>query len=396
MKPYICKGSLIEKSLQPYILIRDCLSCEVKEELNGMFELELTVPFNSEYAEIINIDSYIMAEPNPVDEYQFFKVYKKSNTLGEKLSIYAEHIRYALNHYICPMVYGSNISELIDRINSNITYANCPFKIFTDKSTAVAKQITSVQSIGSILMGNKDSILDTYGGEWQFSNYTCMLWNSRGKDRNIALQYGYDIESYSQEIELVQGYTHIFPYYEWSLSNGEISTITLSHKSLESKYPTILTRDLIQIDDTYKSDEPMRIYMLNLAEIYSLDLTVGYWTGLNIQSMAEYWLEENKNSLLGYNLNINLGIKCIQDNKALNRCGLGDIIRIRVPSMKIEQSAKIRSYQYDVIKEMYISLEIGTLSKQIDRIISNQSIAIAKNTNEIARRTGQILNKDAQ
>lgn len=395
MKPYICKGSLIEKSLQPYILIRDCISCEVKEELNGIFELELSIPFDSEYSALINVDSYIMAEPNPIDEYQFFKVYKKSNTLGGKLNIYAEHIRYILNYYPCPMIYGSTLSELMDRINSNITYANCPFKLFTDKTTAISKQISSVQSVGSMLAGSNESILDTYGGEWQFSNYTCMLWNSRGKNKNILLQYGYDIENCSQEIELVQNYTHIFPYYEWTLSNGDIATITLSHKSLESKYPAILTRDLIQIDDNYDSSEPMRIYMLNLAEVYSLDLTIGYWTGLNIQSMSENWLEEHKNSLLGYDLNVNLGIKCIQNNKPLNQCGLGDIIRIRVPNMNIEQSAKIMSYQYDVVRGIYTSLEIGTLSRQIDRIISNQSVAIARNTNEIAKRTGQILSKDA-
>lgn len=391
MIPYICEGNLIDKTLQPKIPIKDCLSCNVTEELNGEYECTLTLPAQSKYTDFVQVKKYIFVKPNPLRNPQYFKIYKTNITLDGNLTAYAEHIRYALNHYPCPMVYGDNLSMLINSINSSIGYTTMPFTLFTDKVTTKSMRINSVKSIGAVMAGSENSLIDVYGGEWEFDNYTCMLWTNRGSNKNIVLQYGYDINSCSREIECTQAYTHVFPYYEWVLEDGSISTITLSHKSLESKYPAILARDLIQIDSHYVSGDVMRIYMLNLAEVVQIDLTVGY-EYLNIASMVNYWLEDNKANLLGLSVSTTLDFEYIKQNIALNRCALGDTIRLRVPQLEVETTAKISKTKYDAIKECYTSIDVGTLKRNIDVLVAKNTNSIQNNRQRIARITTQFAN----
>lgn len=392
MIPYICDGNLIDKTLQPKIAINDCLSCEVNEELNGEYECTLTLPAQSQYTDFVQVGKYIFVKPNPLRNPQYFKIYKTNIALNGNFLAYAEHIRYVLNYYPCPMVYGDNISMLINNINSSISYTTLPFTLFTDKTTTTPMRIDSIKSIGAVMAGSENSLIDVYGGEWEFDNYTCMLWANRGSNKNIVLQYGYDINSCNREIEHIQAYTHVFPYYEWVLEDGSISTITLSHKSLESKYPAILARDLIQIDSNYVAGDVMRIYMLNLAEVVQIDLTVGYYNYLNIESMASYWLEDNKANLLGLSVSTTLDFAYIKQNIALNQCVLADTIRLRVPQLNVETTAKISKTKYDAIKECYTSIDVGTLKRSIDVLIADNTNNIQINRQKIARTATQMAN----
>ncbi len=392
MIPCICEGNLIDKTLHPNIFLNECINCEVTEELNGEYECTLTLPSQSQYSNFVHVGNYIFVKPNPLRSPQYFKIYKTNIALNGNLVAYAEHIRYTLNYYPCPMVYGENLNMLINNINSSISYTTLPFTFFTDKTTTKSMQIDSVKSIGEVIAGSENSLIDVYGGEWEFDNYTCMLWTNRGSNKNIVLQYGYDINSCSREIECKQAYTHVFPYYEWALEDGSISTITLSHKSLESKYPAILTRDLIQIDSNYNVGDVMRIYMLNLAEVFKIDLTVGYYDTLNIESMANYWIEDNKADLLGLSLSTTLDFLYIKQNIALNQCSLGDTIRLRIPQLNIEATTKITKTTYDTIKECYTSIDVGTLKNSIDIMIANNTSNIRINKREIARTATQMAN----
>lgn len=392
MKPFLCDGLLVNKTLQPKILISDCISCTVTEELNGKYEAVFTLPINSVYAKMINNYSYVYIKPNPIRDCQLFQIYKTADNNSGLLTVYCEHIRYNLNHYPCPMVYGSTLSFLLNSINSAMTYTAIPFSLFTDISSEQATQISCVKSIGAVIAGSEESLIDTYGGEWEFDNYTCMLWANRGSDKNIVLQYNYDIKKCQRETERSNTYTHIFPYYEWALKDGSIATITLTHKSLESKYPTISARDLIQIDKNFVEGEtPAKIYLVNLAEYFDLDLTAGY-EKLNISPMAENWLEQHKAELLGIDISATLDFAYIKSNIALNQCMLGDTVRVRIPNMSIETTTKIVKSEYDSIKECYKSLDIGTLKSKIDTLISQNTTNIAIIDKKIARAVTKLAN----
>ena len=54
-------------------------------------------------------------------------------------------------------------------------------------------------SIRSRLGGTRGSILDTYGGEYEWDGYTIKLHSERGSDKGVTLRYGKNITDITQE-----------------------------------------------------------------------------------------------------------------------------------------------------------------------------------------------------
>ena len=398
MIPFLCDGSVIDKSLIPKIMLSDCISCTAVEEINGIFECTLTLPRNTEYAQYLAVGKFLYIKVSPASDCQFFRIYKISVSLSGELTVYAEHIRYILNYYPCRMVTASGLYLFLLNIPV-INYGTMPFTFTTTQEMSELSgtiDVHSVRSVGDVLCGSEGSITDIFGGEWEFNNYTCRLVRNRGANKNVVLQYGYDINDCNRDVEIQNAYTHIFPYYEWTIADGSIATITLTHKDLESKYPEIEAADLIKIDNSFQSGDVMKIYSINLATYVNLDLRVGYWNGLNIRSIAENWLSEHLAELLGVKISTTLDFAYIRNNMALNNCELGDTVRLRVPVLNIEATARIRKTEYDTLSECYKSIDVGTIKSGIDTAICGNSTNINKLSVKTTREINMIANSMRQ
>lgn len=398
MIPFLCEGNVIDKSLIPKIMLSDCISCTAVEEINGIFECTLTLPRNTEYAQYLAVGKFLYIKVSPASDCQFFRIYKISVSLSGELTVYAEHIRYILNYYPCRMVTASGLYLFLLNIPV-INYGTMPFTFTTTQEMSELSgtiDVHSVRSVGDVLCGSEGSITDFFGGEWEFNNYTCRLVRNRGANKNVVLQYGYDINDCNRDIEIQNAYTHIFPYYEWTLTDGSIATITLTHKDLESKYPEIEAADLIKIDNSFQSGDIMKIYSINLATYVNLDLRVGYWNGLNIRPIAENWLSEHLAELLGVKISTTLDFAYIRNNMALNKCELGDTVRLRVPVLNIEATARIRKTEYDTLSECYKSIDVGTIKSGIDTAICGNSTNINKLSVKTTREINMIANSMRQ
>ena len=54
--------------------LRDCISCVVTEERNGVYELSLTYPVTGPMFSELAVDRLIKAKPNDTSELQLFKI----------------------------------------------------------------------------------------------------------------------------------------------------------------------------------------------------------------------------------------------------------------------------------------------------------------------------------
>lgn len=395
MKPFLCDGNIIDKSLQPKIMLNDCKECKVTEEINGIFECALTFPNTPQNSEYLTVGRCLYIKVSPTADYQFFRIYKTSMSLIGDIMVYSEHLRYVLNYYPCAM-FKSSLSLLLARMNV-ISYGTIPFTFsgntaFVNSVYGREIDINTVKNIGEVLCGSSGSIVDVCGGEWIFNNFNCHIVESRGSNRNVVLQYGYDINECNRDIEIQTAYTHIFPYYEWTLSDGTIANITLTEKDLDTQYPNITANDLIQIDTNYNASSVMKIYPINLATWTQLDLSTGYYDGLNIRTMADNWLTEHRSELLGVSVSTTLDFAYIQNNMALGKCELGDTVRIRIPKMNIETTARIRRTEYDSLGECYTKMDIGTLKTGLDTSIYNNTRNISNLNIRTTRKISMLAN----
>ena len=62
--------------------LSECTACEVTEERNGVYELELVYPIGATHANDIVPDCYIKAKPNQTSANQLFHIYKVSKPIN--------------------------------------------------------------------------------------------------------------------------------------------------------------------------------------------------------------------------------------------------------------------------------------------------------------------------
>ena len=101
--------------------LSECTACEVTEERNGVYELELVYPIGAAHANDIVTDCYIKAKPNQTSANQLFHIYKVSKPINGEFTVYAEHVSYILSGYPVPTVSVTGNAQVA--INAILTAA---------------------------------------------------------------------------------------------------------------------------------------------------------------------------------------------------------------------------------------------------------------------------------
>ena len=147
--------------------LTDAISCEVTEERNGKFELEMRYPMTGIHFQDVLQNNIILAKPSENQDPQPFRIYRVSEPLDGNVTIYAEHISYALR-FIPVMPYtAQNVSDALTGIKTN-SVTNNPFNFYTDKTTATVYTLGSPKSAKGVLGGEVGSILQKYQGEYKW------------------------------------------------------------------------------------------------------------------------------------------------------------------------------------------------------------------------------------
>ena len=215
----------------------DCTECIVTEERNGMYELELTIAESADHASDIAMSSIIVAIPSVGASPQPFRVYKIEKPIKGIYKVYAQHISYQLSYIpVMPFSVSASASacnSALQGLKTNSAETN-PYTFSTDVTTVAGFALTEPISLRSALGGVQGSILDKFGGEYEWDGYTVKLWSHRGVTTpTVTLRYGKNITDLEQEEYISNTITGICPF--WSDSEGD-NLVTLPEKVIESAY----------------------------------------------------------------------------------------------------------------------------------------------------------------
>ena len=331
--------------------LSEAASCVVTEEINGGFELELVYPITGKRYKDLTVRSIIFVKPNPVDPPQAFRIYEISKPINGLTTYYASHISYDLSGIpILPFMADTCVLALQGLKNNSVVNHN--FDFWTDKAIASSFKVDSPMSLRSSLGGTQGSILDIYGGEYKFDNFLVKLYTHRGSDRGVVIRYGKNLIDIKQEETISKMYTAVLPY--WKDIDGEV-LITLPEKYIPIEgnfnFNNILTLDL----STYFEEEPTEDQLRERATKYIKDNSLGeIQVSLNISFAQLEQTEEYKNLAL------------------LERVELGDTIRVEFERLDISAKAKVCKTVYDVLRNRYESVEVGSIRASISDTIVEQ------------------------
>lgn len=367
--------------------LNKAVSCEVIEKRNAEYELELVYPIEiedissnedlilmdgsrdaiSDYSgsnisivskpviyDEIRFNRIIVAKPNPYATPQPFRIYSISKPINGLITVNAQHISYDLSGVSVSPFSASSLADAFVKIKSKAV-GFCPFTFWTDKVSAGNIGTAVPMSMRSILGGTEGSILDKFGGEYEFDKFTVKLHNNRGTNNGVSIRYGKNLTDITQDENCSGVYTEVYPYWYSETEEGS-ELVELPEKTVKVEgtfdHTKVLAVDLTEYFESKPTKDELRYVTQMYINAYNIgvpdiSLTVSF---APLSQTTEY-----------------------KDYALLERVNLCDTVNIEFPKLNISATAKCIATRYDVLANKYISIELG--NARSDLSASFESVA---------------------
>jgi len=320
--------------------LRDCISCTVTEERNGIYECEFEYPINGAHFDEIRIGRIIAVEHDDTNDVQPFDIVGYERPIDGVVTFHCTHISYRQSGLT---VTGSNIQSLADAfaLLSQSTPTN-PFTYETDKETVAYMSGANGQpkTVRSLLGGSEGSILDTYGGEYEWDKFRVILHNQRGSLRDYTIRYGLNMTDYDEDTSNEGTYQSVIPYW----TDG---TTTIVGDKQTSSTQTVTGRDeTVPLDVSDKFEEQPTLAQINAM---GADILNSKNTALPTQTIKVSFVRLQD-------------VGEFDKFEELLECHLCDTITVIFPDYDQRGTFKIVKTEWNVLEERYESMDLGDLS----------------------------------
>ena len=348
--------------------LKDATKCTVTEERNGSYECSLHYPITGQWYDQITEGCIIKAKANDTSEPQLFRIYKSSKPLKGIVTYSAEHISYDLNGI--PTL-GFSVKNVTPQaaITRAIQDAGLPsaFTAISDISTLNSSTILTPCSVRAILGGQAGSVLDVWGGEFEFDNFVVKLHKHRGSDRGVSIEYGKNLKDLKQEANIADCYTHLMPYARYS-QDGEGDKkievyVYLSEKVLPLNNAENIGHSkayIMDFTDRFGEGEAVTEEALRAkATAYAAAAELGV-PKVNITvSFIQLWQTEEYKNIA-----------------PLERVMMCDTVAVRFSKLGVTARAKVIKTTYNTLEEKYDSVELGDAKSSFADTVNKQQAAI--------------------
>lgn len=362
----------------------DAIKAQATRERNGNYTLYIEYPASGPLAGTFKNDMRIKSDAGLRTKNQTFFISRIVKDSTGILKIYAKHI--------------SHLTETMAiRNNTNATgTAQAALAIWAlnalggirfdtwsdiDLTSKTSWNIADFKTARDVLGGVSGSILDVWGGEYEFDNTVIRLHKQLGRRSPIVLEYGRNILRAEDDQDIEGAYTSVYPYATYTPENqgtgegGATSqqvTVELPEKYVDGPYIGLYNERRVLIVDfssNFKDKEVPTIDKLRrLAKEYAINNRLGL---PKINTKIEY---VDLSKTLDYKL-----------TQILEEAELCDIVPVYYPQIGLtSEDAKLTTIVYDVLLEQNDSVEVGVigdgfkssmtsnLSGKIDDLASNQ------------------------
>lgn len=315
-------------------------SCFVKEERNGEYELEMQYPIAGPLFGELQESRIISAVPADGKERQPFRIYRITKGINGIAIINAEHISYQLSLVPVMPFTATTAPETVIKLKANAT-ETIPFDLWTDITTEANYTQRIPKSFRACLGGSQGSFLDTYGGEFEWDNWTVKIHASRGLNKGVTIRYGKNLTDLEQEENIQDTYTGIVPYWY----NEETETlVTLPEKVVMSdnadRFPfhRVLPHDFTSNFEQEPSAEALRTAAKNYVRNNNIGIPK---VSLDVSFVALWQTDEYK------------------DRANQERINLCDTVTVVFEELGVSSTAKVIETKYNVLLDRYESIKIG-------------------------------------
>ena len=338
-------------------------------ERNGNYTLYAEIPVNDPMVSILKKEMKLKADAGLRTKNQTFEISRIVKDSSNIVKIYGQHISHKLEYMAlrnATAFAGSAYSAL--GIWKGALIGDLRFDVWSDIQT-VGKgvfDISKMENARQALGGVEGSILDIYGGEYEFDNMTVRLHKQLGRTAPTVLEYGRNILSAESDETIESAYTSVLPFatYTPDKPEGDTSdsqpdpiTVTIPEDYVDSKYKDLYAHRRIKIVDfssEFKSDGKNK-------DIPTVE---------KLRKMATDYMDRNAIGKPKINIKIEYAdlAKTLDyaDRAWIEELELCDIVPVYYPQIGLtDESAKVTTVTYDFVNERNESVEFGDIGTNV-------------------------------
>nr|DAN58123.1 MAG TPA: tail protein [Caudoviricetes sp.] len=385
MNPVLYRAD--ERSFRTFGLgeISDAYKVTVTRERNGNYDLYIKYPVNGHFASVFKEEMKIKSDAGRRTKWQTFEINRIVKNSSEHIEIYARHISMRTSDIaLKPIVKASNITaEAALRLWKDNLVGDDVFDVSSDIQTTgnISWEVDKVGSARKALGGVSGSILDVFGGEYEFDNNLIILHKQMGRKAPTVLEYGRNLLSVEEERLLDGNYTSIYPFARYTPSSDGSSEeskevlVTLPEHIIDSSYLRLYAQRRISlVDFSGKFDDkhpPTAEKLRSLAQSYIKSNNIG---APKISTEVSY---VDLSQTLDY-----------QDFGVMEEVELCDIIPLYYPQFDITTTTeKVVKVVYDVYTDSNEEITLGTIGQSLS---SSMTAGIADRLSVIEERQASI------
>lgn len=326
-------------------ILKDAISCEVTEELNGQYDLVMEYPIQGALASEIEQGDIIKAPCGHIyGNDQLFKIKHIKRNLN-RMTITALHIFYSLDDNFLVDVRPTNqtgdgaLSWILNR-----TQFSHEFESFSDIGKLASAEYIRKNVVSALIGSDDNSFIKVWGGELLRDNYMVKILTARGQDRGVQVRKGKNLTGIEWEIDMTNVVTKICPvgfegltipedYVDSPLINNYTNPIIKKYEFSDIKIDLAngITEEIAQ---QKLRDAAAKLFSENAVDQPTVNIKVDF---IELSKIEEY---KSKYS-------------------AFESIYLGDTVKAIIPSMGLSLSLKIIKTVYNSLLQKYISFEIG-------------------------------------
>lgn len=333
--------------------LSDAVSCDVTEERNGMYELEMVYPLTGVHYSDITYRSILYCKPNPFDAPQPFRVYRITRLLDGLVTVYAQHITYDLNGIPVRPFHTYTIEGVLTALGTNAAINN-NFTYSTDKTPLMDGEIETLvpYSARFILGGMNGSVLQTFQGEYYYDHFNVALLTNRGANHGVTLRYGKNLVRLEQDENFADFYTGVAPFWV-----GEDKAV-------------YLPETVLFVQGSYDFE---RILSLDLSDQFESEPSAD-----DLRLRAQAYIEANSIGLPNASVTIDYAM-----DTEIQSVHLCDTVSVIYTALGVQATAKVVKTVYDERLNRYKSITLGQIRSNLADTYANQYQNLTKRIRHI-------------
>lgn len=378
MKPILFSESSTTFTTNGIGRLTDAITCTVTEERNGIYELEMDYPTSGQHYSDIGQRKIIVAQPSVDTSLQPFRIYKVTKPLNGRVKIYAQHLSYDLSKNVAmPFSVSASASACASALAGLKTNAveDCPFTFETDVTTNAPYLQKIPATIRSRLGGVEGSILDQFGGEYEFDVYKVKFLRQRGSDKGVTLRYGKNITDINQEENIANTITGVVPF--WKNTDGS-TVVTLTEKVVYSSHASQYSQHLTSVLDLTDQfeEQPTESALRTKAQVYV--------------NKSDFGVPKVSVDVSFVDLR---GTEGYDDAIELETVQLCDTVSVQFVPLGIDTKAEVVKCEYDVLAERYNKITIGSIRSSLAATINDQNNSMMEMIERKSSDIGQAIDE---